>query len=44
MLIHNGFVCETNPNNFLVLKLGVSVQDPLFSQRTAVLGSFGLSA
>lgn len=43
MLIHNGFVCETNPNNTLTFKLGISVQDPLFNQRTSVLSLFGLS-
>lgn len=43
MLIHNGFVCENNPFNTLSFKLGISVQDPLFNQRSSVLSLFGLS-
>jgi hypothetical protein len=43
MLIHNGFVCETNPFNSFAFKLGVSLNDPLFEQRSNILGLFGIN-
>jgi len=43
MLIHNGFVCEINPFNSLAFKLGVSLNDPLFEQRSNVLVLFGIN-
>lgn len=44
MLIHNGFVCEKNPNNTFKLRLGISLQDPLFHQRSALLSQIGINA
>jgi hypothetical protein len=43
LLIHNGFVLEKNKNNSFKLKLGVSLNDKLFHQRTEALGKFGLN-
>jgi len=42
MLLHNGFVSEVNKYNSVKLKMGISVQDSLFEQRSQVLGKFGL--
>jgi hypothetical protein len=42
MLIHNGFVPESNTHNTFKLKLGLSVQDSLYELKAKALTKFGL--
>ncbi|XP_076359658.1 actin-histidine N-methyltransferase-like isoform X2 [Tachypleus tridentatus] len=40
--IHNGFVCLENPHDSIVLKLGMSKSDPLFTQKSQLCKQLGL--
>lgn len=44
MLIHNGFVCESNPYDKVKLKFGLNIQDVLFEKRNLVLDRYGLKS
>ena len=41
-LIHNGFVPERNPHNYLLLNLGISKSDRLAGKRTALCAKAGV--
>jgi hypothetical protein len=43
LLIHNGFVIENNQFNTFKLKLGISLHDKLFKERTLALEKYGIS-
>lgn len=42
LLIHNGFVAETNLSDVYELKLGLSAADQLYKKRASVLAAFNL--